>query len=510
MASEASEASEQLGASTRAARAVISTTANGGAANGAATRARTYVATQTPPSSPAANTPPRGAAPGGPTVHAPQAEADKQWVRRRNISFTILCWVAIAGVVIWLASQIYHAIIVLVMAAVLAYALFPAVSLLCRWVPRWLAVAAVYLALFAIVGGFGFLLVSTAVTGVREHEQQILAALGPNGALNGIVNQLVSLGIPRDKIEGLIQSLTNALGSQASNVPQAVGAFFNGLLDTVLVVVVSIYLLVDGERLALWANTRTPHRYRQRIQQLLSGLQRVVGGYIRGELSLALLVGTMVGAGMFVLQVPFALLLGVLAFALEFIPIVGTLISGVICVTVALTQGWLLALAVLAYFVVVHVIESDVVGPRLLGRAIGLHPVVSIIALVAGAERFSVWGAVFAAPLAGLAQGIIVDIWQEWRKAHAEEFAEELDDDAPPTDEAPIVALVDSAAGAIFLDDPPLDGHNTASEAVAPGGDQVGLPAAGIRADELDADGLRSVERGLASGPAIGPGISPG
>ncbi|HEX6817070.1 MAG TPA: AI-2E family transporter [Ktedonobacterales bacterium] len=424
---------------------------------------------------------------------AAQADADLQWVRRRNIAFTILCWVGIAGVVIWLASQIYHALIVLVMAAVLAYALFPAVSLLCRWVPRWLAVLLVYLALFAIVGGFGYLLVSTAVASVREHERQILGAFAPDGALNGIVNQLVSLGIPREQIDAVTKSLADKLSSQASNVPQALGAFFNGLLDTVLVVVVSIYLLVDGERLALWANTRTPLRYRKRVQTFLSGLQRVVGGYIRGELSLALLIGTMVGAGMFVLQVPFALLLGVMAFALEFIPIVGTLISGAICVSVALTQGWLLALAVLAYFVVVHVIEGDVVGPRLLGRAIGLHPVVSIIALVAGAERFSVWGAVFAAPLAGLAQGIIIDIWQEWRKSHAEEFAEELEEGVGDSDadELPVVALVDSAVGSILLNDPPLDGTDVAEEAAAH-------------------DDLHAVERGLASGPAIGPGVSPG
>ena len=77
---------------------------------------------------------------------------------------------------------------------------------------------------------------------------------------------------------------------------------------------------------------------------------------------MAALIGVLVGAGMFVLHVPYAVLLGVLAFFMEFIPIVGVLISGAVCVLIALFQGWVTALLVLAYFVVVHVIEGDLSG----------------------------------------------------------------------------------------------------------------------------------------------------
>ncbi len=397
-------------------------------------------------------------------------EADVQWVRRRNIAFTILCWIAIAGVIVWMASQVYHAIIVLVMACVLAYALYPAVEMLRRWLPHWLAILLVYLALFAVVGGFGYLLVSTAVTELKDHLKQIQNAFSPDGTMGLVIQQLEAAGVSRGQIDAFSATLTGALGSTAKDLPDALGRFFNGLLDTVLVVVVSVYLLIDGERLAHWANTGTPRRYRPQVQALLAGLQRVVGGYIRGQLSMALLIGVLVGVGMFALHVPFAPLLGLLAFVLEFVPIIGTLISGAICVLIALTQGWLLGLVVLAYFVVVHVIEGDVVGPRIVGQAVGLHPVVSIIALAAGAERFHVWGALFAAPLAGLLQVIIVDIWREWRKAHAEEFAEEMEES--PADQIPVAALVDSAAAAVLLDEPgpSLDGNDGVAE-------RDGLPA---------------------------------
>jgi predicted PurR-regulated permease PerM len=100
---------------------------------------------------------------------------------------------------------------------------------------------------------------------------------------------------------------------------------------------------------------------------------------------------------------------------MEFIPIIGVLISGAVCVLVALFQSWIQALLVLAYFVVVHIIEGDVVGPRVMGKAVGIHPATALIGLVAGSELFGFWGALFAAPLAGLLQAIGTAAWRELR-----------------------------------------------------------------------------------------------
>jgi predicted PurR-regulated permease PerM len=147
----------------------------------------------------------------------------------------------------------------------------------------------------------------------------------------------------------------------------------------------------------------------------------VVGGYVRGTLALATLVGVLVGGGMAALQIPYAILLGVIAFFMEFIPVIGVLISGAICVLIALTQGWVKAVIVLAYFIVVHLIEGDVVGPRIMGRAVGIHPAVALLALIAGTELFGIWGALFGAPIAGLLQALVVTGWREFRGS---EFAE--------------------------------------------------------------------------------------
>src|SRR5206468_12147657 len=87
-------------------------------------------------------------------------------------------------------------------------------------------------------------------------------------------------------------------------------------------------------------------------------------------------------------------------------------------------------LIVLAYFVVVHVIEGDVVGPRIMGRAVGIHPATGLIALVAGTEVFGIWGALFAAPIAGLVQAIITAAWLELRGGKPQEVLAVVADQA--------------------------------------------------------------------------------
>ncbi|MEO8716096.1 MAG: AI-2E family transporter, partial [Acetobacteraceae bacterium] len=189
--------------------------------------------------------------------------------------------------------------------------------------------------------------------------------------------------------------------------------------------ILSIYLVLDGERLINWLRTETPRAQRPPIVFLLSTLERVVGGYIRGQLILSTIIGALVGGGMELFHVPDPLLLGMLAFLLAFIPILGTFVSGAACVLLALTQGITIAIAVLAYFVFIHVIEGDVLGPRIVGEALGLHPVLSILAVVTGAELFGITGALFAGPLTGVALAIVKALWASWQKLHPHEFSPE-------------------------------------------------------------------------------------
>jgi hypothetical protein len=135
--------------------------------------------------------------------------------------------------------------------------------------------------------------------------------------------------------------------------------------------------------------------------------------------------------------------------------VLGVLISGAVCVVVALFSGWLTAVLVVVYFAVVHVIEGDVVGPRIMGKAVGIHPGVAIVALVAGSELFGIWGALFGAPLAGLLQAIVVVVVREIRLVttrDARVLAEtrEAEDESAAVDDPHIERRAAGRAGALL------------------------------------------------------------
>jgi len=348
--------------------------------------------------------------------------AASKWARRRDIPIAILAWIAVAYVAFMGAGHIVRTILLLIIAALLAYALAPGVKALERVMPRFLAIIIMYLVVLTAVSFLLYFIVRTAVEQVSLLSTTIQKILTPDGTnqFSPIEETLHSLGITQEQITGFRGQLTNQLEGVARSAVPIVTGIFDVVLDIVLVAVLSIYLLIDGERVVSWFRRNTPRAVQ--ADSVLDTIQRIVGGYIRGQLLLAVIVGLLVGVGMTIFHVPYAVLLGVLAFFLEFIPILGTLVSGAICTIIALTQGWLIAVGVLIYFTVVHVIEGDIIGPRIVGKAVGLHPILSLAALVAGSELFGVWGALFASPVAGVLQTLVIAIWTNWRKSHPEAF----------------------------------------------------------------------------------------
>jgi predicted PurR-regulated permease PerM len=369
---------------------------------------------------------------------SPQLATRSKWAERRDIPIAILAWIALGLFTLWAASFITRTILVIIVAALLAYALAPAVRLLSRVMPRVLAILIVYL---FVLGGISMLLyfiINTTIQEVSALITNLEPILVPKGNQpSQLVVFLGRFGITQQQITGFGNQIISQANGFIGGVVPLLTSIFSAALDIIIVAVLSIYLLIDGARLKRWIEQHAPMVLRERTQFALNTLERVVGGYIRGQLTLSLLIGVLVGVGMSIFRLPYSVLLGVLAFVLEFIPVLGTLTSGVICVLIALTQGWLIALGVLIYFILVHVFEGDVVGPRIVGKAVGLHPAVSLVALIAGAELFGVWGALLAAPLAGLIQALLVAIWQNWRETHPEQFptiVEEALDEATGTD----------------------------------------------------------------------------
>jgi predicted PurR-regulated permease PerM len=362
--------------------------------------------------------------------HSSRSEREAQhaakWARRRDIPIAILAWLVLGGLIVWGAGYIVRSLLALLVAALLAFALTPGVKLLQRFMPRFLAIIIVYL---VVLSGISFLLyevVNTSISQITALVTNIQNLLASPKQLASISQFFQRFGISATQLTDIARGIeAQATGLVGGALPLLSG-IANFVLDVIIVAILSIYLLLDGERAVGWLRRNAPIMQRERIHFFLDTLERVIGGYIRGQLIMSSLVGVLVGVGMVIFGVPYAVLLGVVAFILEFIPIIGTILSGALCVLIALSShGWLIALFVLLYFVGVHILEGDILAPRIVGRAVGVHPAVSLFALLAGAELFGIWGAVLASPLAGLIQAVLVTVWQDWRANHPEQFPDE-------------------------------------------------------------------------------------
>ena len=336
---------------------------------------------------------PEGEAPGSageiaaPLAVEPTAVDALTVSRRRNAS---LWWLLAAALLIfWLARPILGPFVI---AAVLAYAFSPLVASAegRSGLPR---IVIVLIGYAIALTGLGILV--WLITGRLVAELQMLSSSGPDAlaeALRGLLgSDTITLGATTIsvqeisvQIEAAISGLVSSPGS-ALEVAKQVGDL---ALNVVLVIIVTFYLLVDGQRFVARAVSIVPLEHRRRTTTLLGHIHEVLGRFLRGQLLLVALVSVVVYVILGpVLHLRYALAIGILTGVLEVIPLIGPVMAAVIAATAAYAQaGTQTALLVIVIYVVLRQVEDQLVMPVVIGRAVHLHPVVTIFAVL---SRFS-------------------------------------------------------------------------------------------------------------------------
>lgn len=295
-------------------------------------------------------------------------------------------------------------------ACVAAYVLNPLVTLLAsrtRLARGWM-VAWFYL--------LGFVIVGWAAAALRPTLLRELHELGR--ALPGMVRDLQQTLLGSEKLEILgftvtsdqiAESLVGAvrdLGGWASGhaLVLAIG-LFGVVVDVLLFLVTTFFLLVDAERIGRAAEDLIPPPYRPEILELGRQVNGVLNVYVRGLLFLVALMTLVTGVALSLLQVRFALVLALLTGLLELIPIVGPITAGVLAVLVAVSQpnvfGWnpmLFGALIAGIYTVLRHAEDYLVIPNVIGRIVGVHPLIMLFGVLAGGLMAGVTGLFLAAP----------------------------------------------------------------------------------------------------------------
>jgi len=326
-----------------------------------------------------------------------------EWGRLRD-----QCLVGLSAIaVLWVASQllgrILHIVVVAMLGMVLAYALEPPLRWAQRLLPRGLAAVLIYAVALGLLAG-GILIVGPPAIQQAEALAQRLPAY-----LDQLSGYQPFAGID---FAGSLRSVAQSTLASAVGVAAAVAG---GVVDAALVLVLGFWFMVDGSRMGDIAIRAAPAAQRDKVRFVRDAVSQVLGAYIRGQLIMAAIIGLSAGIGSWLLGVHYPVLIGILAFLFELIPMVGPILASLPAVIISLTQPWPLVVYVILFFLAMQLIENNFLAPRITGGAVGLHPVAALLAIVVGADLGGVVGALFAVPFAGVASVLIAAAWKGWR-----------------------------------------------------------------------------------------------
>jgi predicted PurR-regulated permease PerM len=322
-------------------------------------------------------------------------------LNHRSPFFIGLAATAGVAVTIGLIEIVIHARSVLILiglALFVAAGLDPAVSWLTRHgVRRWLAVIAVVLVVLAVIGGFLAAAIpplATQTTTLADQLPHYARQLQDHSSELGKLNA-------RYHLEQRLDKLISTRGTTVVTGLVGAGEIVIGAVGSLLVVVVlTIYFLAGLPRIKLFAYRLAPQSRRARVILLGDEIFTKVGAYVLGNVATSVIAGIGTFAWMMIFRIPYPVLLGLFVALLDLIPVIGSTIGGVIVTLVALTVSLPVALFTIGFYVAYRLAEDYLLVPRILGRAVKVPAVVSVVAVLVGGALLGIIGALVAIPAA--------------------------------------------------------------------------------------------------------------
>jgi len=200
-------------------------------------------------------------------------------------------------------------------------------------------------------------------------------------------------------IQSFLDNFSNKLNQATSSIFGTIVGLFGGLFSFGIVLVISFYLAVQEKGVKRFFVSMTPSEHQHYVSDLINRIQIRIGGWLRGQLFLMLIIGSLTFIGLYFLGVKYALTLALIAGILELIPYIGPFIALVPAAILAFVQSPMLALLVIILYVVIQQLENYIIVPQVMKRAVNLNPIVIIIAMLIGAKLAGVMGVILSIPL---------------------------------------------------------------------------------------------------------------
>lgn len=336
-----------------------------------------------------------------------QKDLIKVEISHKTVIFTVAFLIAL-----WFLVQIKQILILVFLSIILLSALLKPVEWLsARRVPRLLSVLVVYLVVIALMSVAVGIIVPPLVSqtiALSSRLPETIAQVNDFFIFNQIPVENLSVVIGRQ-----VQQLTG-------DIVRVTTAIFSSVFLLLTIFVMSFYLLLDWKKFVLLMASPFSGKQEKKVITLIAKVENGLGRWVRGQLSLSLIVGAMVFLGLTVLGVPYALPLALVAAILEIIPVIGPIVASIPAILVGLTISPLIALATAALFIIVQQLENNIIVPIIMSKVAGLQPPVLMVALLIGAKIAGLGGAFLAVPFLIVAKIVIKELFTEDSKIDAD------------------------------------------------------------------------------------------
>jgi predicted PurR-regulated permease PerM len=369
------------------------------------------------------------------------------------VLLAVLATVIVTFIVLYLLGDL---LLALGFSVVLAYMFLPVVRLAERAMPwrrrhpglaRILAVALVSLTALGAVAGALVLIVPPSIRQTTQFIQDFPVFFEQARMALEEWNTVYIERVPdqiREWLEGAAANageiVLDAVQNTLVQTLAIISTTFSVILAFAVAPLLIFYLVKDSESVKSGLLRPFPPAMKPHIDNILDIAHRTVGAYIRAQLTLALIVGSLVTIGLLILGVPFAFILGIVAGISDLIPFIGPWIGGAVGVLVTLATAPHLLIWVIPLYVGVQLLENMVLVPRIQGHNLNLHPAVVLVVIAIASQIWGIWGLILGPPVAALIKGLCVYFSQQWnldRRPLAAEVESAVSDlTSPPEDRA--------------------------------------------------------------------------
>lgn len=340
------------------------------------------------------------------TTHSPE--------QRYNWTFWRVVWatlvLASVGLGFWLLYRFHEVVFILFVAVVIGTILRPVVIWLNqRGLPQHMGVILVYLLLLTFLVGFVLLLFpliveqSTTITAAAPgYYQNLREGIidNPNPMVRSFSSVLPTTLLWPNPVQQTGQELLDSAGQVLGYVVLAA----SGIFTAVAILLLAFYWTLDGPRLIRSVLLLAPVGQREGIKELVSAIERKVGAYIAGQGVLMLAVGAMALVAYSLIGLPYVLVLALVAGIMEAVPLIGPLLGAIPAALVALTLGPDKLIWVIAATLIIQQLENSLLVPRIMRKAVGVNPFVTLLALFAFGSLLGIAGSLMAIPMAAIIQ----------------------------------------------------------------------------------------------------------